>query len=123
MEGKQFSRELLGRNWSNQARLSDAMLQSIMELPGTQGMADLRSRADSLATWKMALQKGSLPRLSELTWPQDPFKAKFAAALMNLEMPRFTRRYPAVLDTLIKQMLDLVQVLGWEVVGRQFNGG
>jgi hypothetical protein len=25
-------------------------------------------------------------------------------------MPRFTRRYPAILNTLIKQMLDLVQV-------------
>ncbi len=31
-------------------------------------------------------------------------------ALRNLEMPRFTRRYPAILNTLIKQMLLLVQV-------------
>ncbi len=31
-------------------------------------------------------------------------------ALQNLEMPRFTRRYPAILDTLMKQMLGLVQV-------------
>ncbi len=27
-----------------------------------------------------------------------------------MEMPRFTRRYPAILDTLIKQMLNLAQV-------------
>jgi hypothetical protein len=31
-------------------------------------------------------------------------------ALRNLEMPRFTRRYPAVLNTLMKQMLLLVHV-------------
>jgi hypothetical protein len=29
-------------------------------------------------------------------------------ALKELEMPRFTRRYPAVLDTLMRQMLQLV---------------
>jgi len=31
-------------------------------------------------------------------------------ALQNLEMPRFARRYPAILNTLMKQMLGLVQV-------------
>lgn len=31
-------------------------------------------------------------------------------ALMNLEMPRFTRRYPVVLETLMKQMLQMVYV-------------
>lgn len=30
-------------------------------------------------------------------------------ALRNMEMPRFTRRYPAILDTLIKQMLGLAR--------------
>eukprot|EP00879_Flechtneria_rotunda_P026157 GHRR01027867.1.p1 GENE.GHRR01027867.1~~GHRR01027867.1.p1 ORF type:complete len:101 (+),score=24.62 GHRR01027867.1:586-888(+) len=31
-------------------------------------------------------------------------------ALRNLEMARFTRRYPVVLETLMKQMLSLVHV-------------
>lgn len=31
-------------------------------------------------------------------------------ALRNLEMPRFARRYPAILNTLIKQMMGLVAV-------------
>jgi hypothetical protein len=31
-------------------------------------------------------------------------------ALRSLEMPRFTRRYPALLETLMKQMLELVKV-------------
>ncbi len=34
------------------------MLQSLMELPGTKGMMDLRSRADALSAWKIALQRG-----------------------------------------------------------------
>ena len=33
-------------------------------------------------------------------------------ALQNLEMPRFARRYPAILNTLMRQMLGLVQVCG-----------
>jgi hypothetical protein len=31
-------------------------------------------------------------------------------ALRALEMPRFTRRYPAILETLMKQMLNMVHV-------------
>jgi hypothetical protein len=31
-------------------------------------------------------------------------------ALRALEMPRFTRRYPVVLETLMKQMLAMVHV-------------
>jgi hypothetical protein len=31
-------------------------------------------------------------------------------ALRSLEMPRFTRRYPVVLETLMKQMLNMVYV-------------
>ncbi len=48
----------MGTNWNNRARLSDDMLQALMELPGTHGMNDLRARADALTTWKIALQKG-----------------------------------------------------------------
>eukprot|EP00798_Chlamydomonas_sp_ICE-L_P014477 gene14477-20501_t len=104
-----FGPELMGSTWSNRARLSDEMLQSIMELPGTKGMLDLRSRADSLAEWKLALSKGTLPALDSVEWPQEPFKTKFADALREMEMPRFTRRYPVILNTLMKQMLTLVQ--------------
>ena len=55
-------------------------------------------------------QRGVLPRVEELTWPPDPFPATFAKTLSDLEMPRFCRRYPPLLTTLMKQMLDLVEV-------------
>lgn len=51
-------RRLLGPSWSNRARLTEDMLSSIMELPGTRGMYDLRTRADALSAWKLALQRG-----------------------------------------------------------------
>jgi uncharacterized protein with von Willebrand factor type A (vWA) domain len=84
------------------------MFESLMALPGTDGLAELRTRADALAQWKVALQKGALPRAEAVAWPREPFRSKFIAALSSLEMARFTRRYPAVLDTLLKQMLSLV---------------
>lgn len=48
----------MGPTWSNRARLSEDMLNQLMEMPGTKGMYDLRERADSLAQWKLALQRG-----------------------------------------------------------------
>ena len=55
-------------------------------------------------------QRGVLPRVEEQSWPPDPFPSTFAKTLSDLEMPRFCRRYPALLTTLMKQMLDLVEV-------------
>lgn len=43
-------------------------------------------------------------------WPAEPFRSGFVAALSKMEMPRFTRRYPQLLDPLLKQMLSLVHV-------------
>ena len=57
------------------------------------------------------MQRGVLPRVEEQSWPPDPFPSTFAKTLSDLEMPRFCRRYPALLTTLMKQMLDLVEVL------------
>jgi hypothetical protein len=147
------------------------------------GLTELRSRAEALTTWKLALGRGVLPEAREVEWPQEPFKSKFIVrgrgpgscalrrctpckpssaafqasgllgtqlrsrgsdgttklaskhgtdlssevgpqtdalpgskqplrqdALSKLEMARFTRRYPAVLETLMKQMLMLVKV-------------
>jgi hypothetical protein len=33
-------------------------MQSLMELPGTTGIAELRQRAEDLTTWKLSLQRG-----------------------------------------------------------------
>lgn len=41
------------------------------------GLTELRSRAEALTTWKLALSKGVLPAAEEVEWPQEPFKTKF----------------------------------------------
>jgi hypothetical protein len=68
---------LLGPNFHNRARISDQMMQELMELPGTTGLNELRSRAESLTAWKLALAKGVLPDPAAVDWPQEPFKSKF----------------------------------------------
>eukprot|EP00775_Hariotina_reticulata_P007193 gene7193-7407_t len=103
-----MSTNLLGPHFHNRARISEEVMQSLMQLPGTTGIMELRSRAEALTTWKLSLQKGVLPDPADVDWPVEPFKTKFIDALRSLEMPRFTRRYPVVLETLMKQMLNMV---------------
>eukprot|EP00882_Tetradesmus_deserticola_P022679 GHRQ01024617.1.p1 GENE.GHRQ01024617.1~~GHRQ01024617.1.p1 ORF type:complete len:257 (+),score=92.33 GHRQ01024617.1:309-1079(+) len=100
--------DLLGPHFHNRARISEEVMQSLVELPGTTGIAELRQRAEDLTTWKLSLQRGVLPEPEQVNWPVEPFKTKFMDALRTLEMPRFTRRYPVVLETLMKQMLAMV---------------
>ncbi|KAF8063042.1 viaA [Scenedesmus sp. PABB004] len=177
-----FSSDLLGPHFHNRAGISEEVMQGLIELPGTTGLPELRSRAEALTTWKLALQRGCapapaaaaaacravartrgraraaaaaaiaavcsvLPDPADVEWPVEPFKTKFIVrtpprggrprdsrraggaplarraprsraarrrgggsqdALRGLEMARFTRRYPVVLETLMKQMLGLV---------------
>ena len=57
------------------------------------------------------LLRGVLPSPAA-PWPAEPFRSGFLAALNKMEMPRFTRRYPQLLDPLLRQMLSLVHVRG-----------
>ena len=86
------------------------MVQELAELPGTKNMDDLKTRAQALSQWKISMQKGFLPGPDTLDWPVEPFQTSFVNALNNLGMPRFTRRYPKLLDSLLRQMMQLVHV-------------
>lgn len=55
------------------------------------------------------LSKGLLPSPAA-GWPDEPFRSAFLASLNKMEMPRFTRRHPQLLDPLLKQMLSLIHV-------------
>ncbi len=68
----------------------------------------------NILTWLVSsaqsrMRKGLLP-IPSADWPAEPFRSGFLAALNKMEMPRFTRRYPQLLDPLLKQMLTLVHV-------------
>ena len=100
----------LSSHFARNLGLSRDMVQELAELPGTKNMDDLRSRAQALSQWKISMQRGFLPGPDTLDWPVEPFQTSFVSALNNLGMPRFTRRYPKLLDSLLRQMMQLVHV-------------
>lgn len=65
----------------NSGELGSDVLDRIEMLPGTQRLIDFYERSESLAAFHGALRKGVLPRPSEMTWPQEPFRTQFLQAL------------------------------------------
>lgn len=100
----------LSSHFARNLGLSRDMVQELAELPGTKNMDNLRDRAQALSQWKISMQRGYLPEAGTLDWPVEPFQSSFVSALDKLNMPRFTRRYPKLLDTLLRQMMQLVHV-------------
>lgn len=71
--------------------------------------------AEALEVFKLPfsqvkLRKGILPEAGKEIWPAVPLQQELLAALSRLEMPRFCRRYPALLDALLRQLMDVVNV-------------
>ncbi|DBA84260.1 TPA: hypothetical protein ACH3X2_006318 [Trebouxia sp. C0005] len=95
------------------------MIQELAQLPGTKNMDHLRDRAQALSQWKTSMQQGYLPEPGTLDWPVEPFQSSFVNALDNLAMPRFTRRYPKLLDSLLRQMMQLVHDFEAEAESQQ----
>ena len=87
------------------------LLPMLLRLPSTSGNVDsLRTCADGINEWKSSLQKGLLPG-AETKWPDDlVFREALLDALGDLDMARFTRQFPPVLDTLMKNILDILYI-------------
>ena len=83
----------------------------LLRLPSTASNVDsLRQCADGINDWKAQLGRGLLPS-AETPWPDDPvFREALLDALGDLDMARFTRQFPPVLDTLMKNILDILYV-------------
>jgi len=90
-------------------QVSEELLEQLSQLPMTDNLRELQSRASSLSQWKTALQRGVLPDAKTTPFPDAAFSQAFTSALKDMEMARFTRRHPALLDSLLKQMLTLVK--------------
>jgi uncharacterized protein with von Willebrand factor type A (vWA) domain len=108
-EGELTGLAAMLRAFRPRVRLDQALLDEVMTLPGTKSTAAYLDRAEALGRLRESLSKGILPRAEEFDWPQDPFKGEFLGALREMEMARFCRRYPALLDTLLKRMLALLR--------------
>jgi hypothetical protein len=55
------------------------------------GLSELRSRAESLTTWKLSLGKGVLPTPDQVEWPQEPFKSKFMVGVDGTPRSKVSR--------------------------------
>ena len=91
--------------------ISPDLLPLLLRLPSTSNNVDsLRRCADGIQTWKAQLARGLLPG-AETEWPDDVvFREALLEALGDLDMARFTRQFPPVLDTLMKNILDVLYV-------------
>lgn len=70
----------------------------------------LVQRVRALGEWKAHLQRGVLPDPGEIPWPAEPLSSTLASVLSDLEMPRFCRRFPTLLNTVLNQMVGLIRV-------------
>ena len=82
----------------------------LLRLPSTSGNVDaapVRGRHQRLES-----EFGARPAAErETRWPDDPiFREALLDALGDLDMARFTRQFPPVLDTLMKNILDILYV-------------
>jgi uncharacterized protein with von Willebrand factor type A (vWA) domain len=104
---------------AKQLGLTEDYLQALMELPGTSSIPELKSRLVALSQWQSSLRRGILPTPGSVDWPAEPFRSKFIDVLKKLEMPRFTRRYPKLLGSLLKQFLDMAKDFEGELLEEQ----
>ncbi|QDZ22704.1 hypothetical protein A3770_08p52220 [Chloropicon primus] len=95
--------------------------ERLLTLPRTT-VSNLQSRVESLKTWQSKLQRGVLPTGSEqggigegksmdgsLAWPEEPFQGQLLQALAELDMASLTRRFPKLTNTLLANMMDVVE--------------
>lgn len=94
---------------AKQLGVSEEFFNALMELPGTKSVSDMRDRLLALSHWQGSLKKGILPAANSIDWPAEPFRSKFLSVMKRLEMPRFTRRYPKLLGSLLRQLLELAK--------------
>ena len=98
-------------------RIPEDILPLLLRLPSAEGDVDaLRRSAEGVEAWKEALSRGLLPDV-DVEWPEDAtFREALVEALGDLDMARFTRRFPPVLDTLMKNILDILYIYEQERV-------
>ena len=68
---------------------------------------DLDAAVKSLSLWRQSLAAGVVPDNRALTLPREPLLSAWSAALLEIDMPRFTRRHPLLLGMCLSNMLDL----------------
>jgi hypothetical protein len=92
-------------------RLPPSLLQHLVSLPSVVagGPPALAASSAGLLAWRDSFERGLLPS-AEAAWPEDAvFRRAVVDSLAALDMPRFTRRHPRLVGTLLG---NLVAALG-----------
>lgn len=101
------------------------VLPMLLRLPTTRGDVEkLRRAKDGYEQWEEALKRGLLPKSATsslstyadagaaervVNWPEDEtFREALLETLGELDMARFTRKFPPVLKTLMRNVLDIL---------------
>lgn len=134
LEDEEVSKQNALANYGNMLRLPGGpkilseippeVLPMLLRLPTTRGDVEkLRKAKDGYEQWEEALKKGFLPKSSSssssssangfdphaVDWPEDEtFREALLETLGELDMARFTRKFPPVLKTLMRNVLDIL---------------
>ena len=112
---------------NSETRLPPSLVPPLLALPSTAaGGGAVEAAAEGLLVWRRNLQRGLLPP-EDCEWPRDAaFRSAVLGVFADLDMARFTRRHPALLDTVLANVLDLLakyEANRQEVVGPDAEGG
>lgn len=78
-----------------------------------------------LQGWRKALENGQV--WEEATWPDESLCQLWTQTLHELQLPRFTKRYPELIDALLFRLLEMVvqmsEAMGTAADAAQAQGG
>ena len=108
----------LGLDAKAMKRLDPALVAPLMRLQevtlaGGKEL-DIDAAVKSLSHWRQSLGTGVVPDSRALTVPREPLLTAWSSALLDIDMPRFTRRHPLLLGLCLSNMLDLATVFELE---------
>lgn len=94
---------------SRALRIPEDLMPSLLSLPSTAGgFSNLETSAKGLNAWRGSLTRGLLPS-DTLGWPGDSvFREALLGALAELDMGKFTRRHPALINVLLKNVMEVL---------------
>ncbi len=95
-----FDAKSLRQRYATLADCPVEIRQPIITLP----LGNLAERVRGILTWRAALLTGQLP--ADPTWPQAPYGPNYRKALGDLDVARFLKDEPKLVDELLLEMIQ-----------------
>eukprot|EP00240_Pyramimonas_obovata_P002980 CAMPEP_0118929978 /NCGR_PEP_ID=MMETSP1169-20130426/6820_1 /TAXON_ID=36882 /ORGANISM="Pyramimonas obovata, Strain CCMP722" /LENGTH=654 /DNA_ID=CAMNT_0006872267 /DNA_START=176 /DNA_END=2140 /DNA_ORIENTATION=+ len=111
----------LDRETLRELRRLESLVDPVLELQSSSDLDKLRYNIKGVTEWKTNLSAGLLPD-NNIEWPDETFRNALLGTLKDLDMARFTRKHPAVLTTLMRNILEMLQQYELELEGNPDEG-